>query len=539
MEKRILLAFVLSLVVLYGARAFFGPNPASPAREPTAPEHTVPETNPTPSIPISQVPTSSEVKDDDLQADRAEDVLVDMPLYSALFSNHGGVLKSFRLKTYRDAEGKPIELIDSAGAGKLGWPLSIVTADPKLDETVQSANFTVSRESTRLTMVYAAGGVRVSKILTFNPDRYDFVMETSLTRQAQTVPASLVWQGGFGDQSIPQDASKRQIVYPNGSSYKKEAVSSLKPQEATLAAIGVEDQYFLAMLLFPGGEPVKIRKEEYTGSNSKTKVATSVFSAPAVSPVRVYVGPKDKTALAKTDPALVAVIDYGFFEVIAKPLTLALLWVHSYIGNFGWSIIVLTLLINLVMFPLRLKQQVSMQKMQKIQPQMKTLQDRYKKLKPNDPKRLEIQNQMMNIYKEHGINPMSGCLPLLLQMPFFFAFYKMLQVSIELRQAPWILWIRDLSQMDPYYILPILMAVTMVVSQKMTPATVDPAQARMMMVMPIMFAVLFLWAQSGLVLYWLTSNIVGIGQQYVINKYWPQDAKNKGERLRKRTEREE
>jgi YidC/Oxa1 family membrane protein insertase len=173
-----------------------------------------------------------------------------------------------------------------------------------------------------------------------------------------------------------------------------------------------------------------------------------------------------------------------------------------------------------VLFPLRLKQQVSMQKMQKVQPQMRTLQDKYKKLKANDPKRVDVQSQMMNLYKEHGINPMSGCLPLLLQMPFLIAFWKMLSVSIELRHAPWMFWVTDLSRPDPFYIMPILMAVSMFITQKMTPTTADPVQARMMMIMPIMFTALFISAQSGLMLYWLTSNVVGIGQQFVINKYW-------------------
>jgi YidC/Oxa1 family membrane protein insertase len=237
-------------------------------------------------------------------------------------------------------------------------------------------------------------------------------------------------------------------------------------------------------------------------------------------PLRVYVGPKDQKWLQQTDSGLTGVVDYGFFEVITRPLILALLWIHSYLGNFGWAIILLTILINLALFPLRLKQQISMQKMQKIQPQMRTLQDKYKKLKANDPKRAQVQSEMMALYREHGVNPMGGCLPLLLQMPFFFAFWNMLSVSIEMRQAPWLLWIRDLSQHDPYYILPILMAATMFLMQRMMPTTTDPAQAKIMMLMPLMFTFFFLWAQSGLVLYWLTSNVVGIGQQAFINKYW-------------------
>jgi YidC/Oxa1 family membrane protein insertase len=183
---------------------------------------------------------------------------------------------------------------------------------------------------------------------------------------------------------------------------------------------------------------------------------------------------------------------------------------------------------NLVLFPLRLKQQVSMLKMQKIQPQMRRLQDQYKKLKPNDPRRVQVQTDMMNLYKEHGVNPMGGCLPLVLQMPLLFAFYSALQYSVELRHAPWMLWIKDLSQPDPYYVIPIAMAVAMFLQQKMTPtANVDPAQAKMMMIMPLVFTFMFLSYGAGLALYWLTGSIIGVGQQVFINKYWSPQAEAK------------
>jgi YidC/Oxa1 family membrane protein insertase len=205
-----------------------------------------------------------------------------------------------------------------------------------------------------------------------------------------------------------------------------------------------------------------------------------------------------------------------------------MLRIHRYIGNYGWSIILLTVVLNLVLFPLRLKQQVSMLKMQKIQPHMKRLQDQYKKLKPNDPRRTQVQTDMMNLYKEHGVNPMGGCLPLLLQMPLLFGFYAALAYSIELRRAPWIFWIKDLSQPDPYYVIPIAMAVAMFVQQKLTPtANVDPAQAKMMMVMPLVFSFMFINYGSGLALYWLTGSIIGLGQQIFINKYWSPQAEAK------------
>jgi YidC/Oxa1 family membrane protein insertase len=239
---------------------------------------------------------------------------------------------------------------------------------------------------------------------------------------------------------------------------------------------------------------------------------------------RVYVGPKQRADLEKADRGLGEVVNYGMFWFLTEPLAKALMWVHGYVGNFGWAIILLTIAINFALFPLRLKQQLSMQKLQKIQPQMRTLQDKFKKLKPGDPRRQEIQTQIMNVYKENGVNPVGGCFPLLLQLPFLFAFYSVLSMTIELRRAPWVLWIHDLSQYDPYYIMPLLMAGSMVLMQKMSPTAMDPQQARMMMIMPILMVFLFLSSPSGLMLYWLTGNLIGIVQQVFIMKYWPSES---------------
>jgi YidC/Oxa1 family membrane protein insertase len=532
MEKRILVAFLLSLAVLYGSRLLFPPKPAEPITEQASASTStsaVPSPGPAQSATPPPVPTPPKIAEDEpetgnIQADQQEDVQVENSLYSATISNHGAVLRSFRLKApYKDAEGKPIELIDAAGAAKIGWPFAISTLDPKLDEQISGANFVLKRTGDTVSAEYAANGLHVTKTMVFDSQNYLVDVQTKVTRAGTVVPHNIVWQGGFGDQSIPPDVTARQVVYSADAAYKRLAISGIKePQDLSISRIGVEDQYFLAMALEPNaGITAKVRKAEYPGPAGKA-VATSQIAIPAGDhPVRYYIGPKEPSWLNKADPQLAGIIDYGFFSIVARPLNVALLWINNYVKNFGWSIIILTILITLVMFPLRLKQQVSMQKMQKIQPQMRTLQDKYKKLKANDPKRIEIQSQMMNVYKEHGINPMSGCLPLVLQMPFLFAIYAILRVAIDLRGAPWILWIRDLSQPDPYFILPILMAITMFVSQKMTPTTVDPAQAKMMMVMPLMFTAMFLWAKSGLVLYWLTSNLVSVGQQYFINKYSP------------------
>ncbi len=509
--------------LLLTQRTVAPPNPASsqqpaPGLVPSGSNPLGP-TAPEPAAPKQELETSQ--PEAPLVADKVEDVVVETALYSATLSNHGAVLRSFKLKLYTDDTNKPIELIDPKSAEKVGWPLAISTSDAKLDEVISNANFVVKRENTRVAMEFASSEVSVQKSFGFDPLNYQLSIESNVSRSGKSVAHSILWQSAFGDQSIPYNPAKAYVVRPNSASFKTTAVASLKdPEELTVNRIGVRDQYFLAMFLLPANATVRTRKLEFPGDDGKPVPTGSVLIPSVDQPTRLYLGPMDPKTLSRVDPQLEAVIDYGFFGVIAKPLTYALLWIHSFIGNFGWAIILLTLFINFVLFPLRIKQQVSMQKMQKIQPQMRTLQDKYKKLKPTDPKRVEIQTQMMNVYKEHGINPMSGCLPLLLQMPFLYAFYTMLSVAIELRHAPWMLWIHDLSKADPYHIMPLTMAASMIIQQKMTPTAVDPAQARMMMIMPVMLAVLLWSSQSGLMLYWLTSNVVGISQQFFLNKYW-------------------
>ena len=528
MERRIILAFILSFAVLYGFRALFSP-PAPESRPPASVQAPAAAANPSVE---SANPVEPPHPDQTIRAEKAEDLVVDTPLYTATVSNVGGVLKSYKLKAYSDAEGHPIELIEQNAGNKLGWPLTLITGDPTLDEALAKASFLAQRERNRVSMEFASNGVSAQKFLQFDPQNYEFSFATTLTKDGKSVSHAVVWQGGFGDQSITPDPAKRNAVYEVEGTFKRISLRSVKEtQDFTVASAGVEDQYFLALFLSPESPiPVKIGKQDFTGPDGKA-VAELHLSArmPDSKPLRVYVGPKDRQWLSTAEPRLVSVISYGWFEFIARPLLFCLLFIHSYAGNFGWSIILLTLAINFLLFPLRLKQQVSMQQMQKIQPQMKTLQDKYKKLKSTDPKRAQLQTEMMQLYKEHGVNPMGGCFPLLLQMPVFFGLYSMLSVSIELRGAPWIFWIKDLSQPEHLFIpiLPVLMAVSMIIQQKMTPTTVDPAQAKMMMIMPVMFLFMFLWVQSGLTLYWLTSNMVGIGQQFFINKYWSPRADKK------------
>jgi len=532
MEKRIILAFILSFGVLYAFRAFFVPSEPAPSASATttapvsapATGQEVPKT-----IELPKADPSAAAPVSDIQSDKTDNIVVDTPLYTATVSNVGGVLKSYKLKAYSDGKGQPLELINAASGEKVGWPLGLETDDTSLNGTLAKAPFAARQDGDHVVLEYAASGVHARKELQFDRENYEFSFQTLLTKDGMTVPHSVVWQSGFGDQSLAPDPARDNVLHQVDAAFTKVSLRNIKDvQTFTSPRVGIEDQYFLAMYLFDAPVTAKAQKQEYPGSDGNA-VPTFHLSAqmPDGKPIRVYVGPKDRDWLSKADPQLSAVINYGWFEFISKPLLFVLLWIHSYIGNFGWSIIILTLAINLLLFPLKLKQQLSMLKMQKIQPQMRTLQDKYKKLKANDPRRAQLQAEMMGLYKEHGVNPLGGCLPLLLQLPVFYGLYSMLSISIELRRAPWALWITDLSQADPYYVLPILLAVSMFIIQKMTPTTVDPAQAKMMMIMPVMFAFMFLRAQAGLTLYWMAGNLVGIGQQVFINKYWSPQAEAK------------
>jgi YidC/Oxa1 family membrane protein insertase len=300
-----------------------------------------------------------------------------------------------------------------------------------------------------------------------------------------------------------------------------DALGEQPVHEGQFRFAGVDDHYFIAVAVDPGQTRIQYRSVTLPGEGALQRQLldqTLRFSEPP-SGRRFFFGPKQFGLLRAVDPELVRAINFGIFAFLAVPLLDALTWIHGYVGNWGWSIILLTIIINLVVFPLRQKSVVSMRKMQMLQPQMKAIQDRYAGMKVTDPARQKMNTEIMNLYREKGVNPASGCVPMLLQMPLLFAFYSMLSQAIELRGADFGFWIHDLSQADPYFVVPILMAISMYWQQKITPTTADPAQQKIMMMMPLMFSVMFLWAPSGLVIYWFVSNVWAIGQQYFTN-WW-------------------
>jgi YidC/Oxa1 family membrane protein insertase len=282
---------------------------------------------------------------------------------------------------------------------------------------------------------------------------------------------------------------------------------------------GVDNHYFLAVAL-PGAQPSRVDYRPLSVAEvAHDLVEFEITLESGRGELPFYVGPKDFDLLQAVHPDLVRAIDFGFLSAIVVPLHRTLKWIHGFVGNYGWSIILLTVLINIVIFPLRHKSVVSMRKMQELQPEMKAIQARYANLKATDPGKQKMNQEVMELYRRHGANPASGCLPMLLTMPILIAFYRLLSMAVELRGAPFLGWISDLSVQDPFYVTPVIMGASMVYQQRLQPAgAASPEQQKMMMFMPVIFTVMFLWAPSGLVLYWMTSNILGIGQTVVTNR---------------------
>jgi YidC/Oxa1 family membrane protein insertase len=340
-----------------------------------------------------------------------------------------------------------------------------------------------------------------------------------------------VWGPGLGDIGARASGGSfftgnyvqpPQGIYHRDGDVERLAGNNLVEQpvhEGVFRFAGIDDHYFLAAAVNPGQARVEFKPTPIAGPDQTQRqlLAETITFEKGPQKVRFFYGPKQFDLLKSVDAELVRAINYGMFGFLAVPLLGALQWIYGFVGNYGWSIVLLTILINIAIFPLRHKSVVSMRKMQAVQPQMKAIQDRYAGLKATDPARQKMNTEIMNLYREKGVNPASGCVPMLLQFPVLLAFYSMLSQSIELRGADFALWINDLSQPDPYYVIPVLMAITMFWQARITPSTADPAQQRVMMLMPLMFTVFFLWAPSGLVIYWFVSNLWAIGQQYFTN----------------------
>ncbi len=566
-EKRLLLVFVLTFAVLIISQPlltkFIKPQQPAPAKqEQSQPQQ--PAVTPLPVTP-AKPPAASNANAAPAvptrQAEGERETIVENDLYKITFTNRGAQVKSWILKKYDDEAGKPLDLVNQKSASQFGYPLSLWTYDEGLRKVLSTALYVTTTggsggadrshmEITRsapadLTFEYSNGGLVVRKTFHFDHS-YLLKVETSVTQNGAAVRAYPAWPAGFGDQVTPAGYASSRIDYetPDGKVQRQapKKISGGGTINGPFYWGGPVDQYFGAVfipddpnsaVMVTLSNTIEVPRDPEKPDSQKDKypvLGAAVGNVNGVTSERVFVGPKDLHVLeaVKVGPGdLRGVIDFGFWSFIARPLFLWLRWTHDHmVANWGLCIIVLTVVINVVLFPLRLTSMKSALKMQKMQPQVNAIKEKYKQKGKNlpmrDPRKLEL-NQQQNqeiaaLFKREGANPVGGCLPMLIQFPFLVAFYTMLGTAIELRHAHF-LWLRDLSSLDPYHILPITIILSTLLVQKMTPqAGMDPAQQKMMtFMMPLMLGVISWSLSSGLGVYWVTGNLIMIIQQYWMN----------------------
>jgi YidC/Oxa1 family membrane protein insertase len=553
MEKRVIQAVLLSLAVLFVYQSFLVPR-----RDIVRDPETVAPVSPTaPTAPAGSPQTLSEAVDAarrpaDVEparrealvaADAEERIVIETAHVRAEFSNRGGVLLSWTLTGYMGSDGTPIDLVPPGLDLPVRPAFALSTTDPQVSDVLAQALFRPTLapgqpadggDQRTLTFEYQdAAGLSATKVFRFERDGQPFLVGMDAQVSQDGRPLNFTIHSGPGLGDLERANSTGGFLFgtyyqgPQGITYH-ESVDRLAPDgfatqrvfEAPFRYAGMDDHYFLGAALL--GRQTRVEYSTYalqTPVGPKPLVAYSLTFPEPPSEVKFYMGPKDFDELVQSDQQLVRTIHFGWFAWLVVPLLRALKWINEFVGNYGWSIIILTFLINVAIFPLRHKSVASMRKMQQLQPRVKAIQERYAGLKATDPAKQKMNQEMMELYRTAGVNPASGCLPMLLTMPVLFAFYSLLAVAIELRGAPFTLWIQDLSVHDPLYITPVIMGASMLWQQWITPnAGMDPAQQRIMMFMPLMFLFFFLWAPSGLVLYWLTSNLLTIGQTYITNR---------------------
>jgi YidC/Oxa1 family membrane protein insertase len=562
MDRKLLLVFALTFLVLMVFQPLlkkYGPQPpvkqetsqaaqnqaqiaSQNASQPPTQLSAQPGTN---AATANHAGAKGETASAPLQAARESETVIENDVYRIVFTNRGGRVKSWVLKKFTDDKGGPLELVNTVAAEKYGYPLTLWSYEGALRDKLNSVLYVATSTGTaapaEIKFAYDDGDISVQKSYTFDPNSYVVGVKTAVYQKGMQVTAFPMWPAGFGaDMTGPQYAAD-QIVYQYDSKVERLAIKKISGN-GTLAGpfhwAGVSDQYFAAVFLPQDPQNAAlvtlrnaIEIPHGSDTNQKDKIdvlGAAVGSLRGPTDARLYVGPKQLSDLETVpvpgitgaEPDLRAIIDFGWLGIIARPLFLWLKWMHSHIvGNWGWAILLQTLIINLALLPLRLSQMKSMLKMQRVAPQIKAIQEKYKKYSLRDPKKAEMNEEISALYKKEGVNPAGGCLPLLIQTPFLFAYYRMLNVAMDLRHAPW-MWVHDLSAPDPYHILPIAIIVTMFLMQRMTPqAGMDPAQQKMMnLMMPGMLGLMSWNLPAGLGLYWAAGQLIGIVQQSVMNR---------------------
>lgn len=546
-EMRMLIAFVLMGLILVATPWVYrqlGITPATPVKTAASQsQKAVPQTKTPEEEKAASTASGTPMKPADaatpaaptpeaVSAANAQDYTLDTNLYRIVFTNRGATVKSWTLKKFTDSVGKPLELANQKAETKVAMPFAFYFRDKQPSTDINKSLWVAHQSQNSIEFEFSDGNTHASKTFAFQPDSYLIQYSDEVTQSGAAIPHQVEWRGGFGDMAaqnaaglqgtIHYDLEKNKLVRQAAKAAKNGPVND----DGMYSFAGMDDQYFAVAFLPPPNTTLRTTTFQDTVATSVNK-DESPYPGVAVgsggrNQFALYLGPKEISLLHSVNPRLDNIVDWGWFGIFARPLFIVLHFLNDqFLHNYGWSIIVLTIFINLALFPLKLSSLKSARKMQVLQPEMQKINEKYKGISMSDPRAANKQQETMDLYKKHGVNPMGGCIPLLIQLPFIYAFYKAIGVSIELRHATW-LWVTDLSQPEHLAIrmLPLIMVVTSYLLQKMTPppAAGDPNQQKMMQFMPLMYLFFFWSASSGLVLYWLTGNLVGVAQQWFFNK---------------------
>ena len=557
---------VLLLVVLLGYQYFFKPKPAPETQTAQTQSQQAPATptgaaqaSPT-GTPGAQTASSTP----SVAASLETQTTVENEQYKIVFTNRGAQVKQWILKKYRDTAGKPLDMVQQQAAAQYGFPLSLYTYEPALTSQVNQALYQVTVDGaqpsatglvlapTTVTFHYAANGVDVLKTFRFDAS-YVIDVEAQVLRNGAPVRALVQWPAGLGDMEefLPSSTTRAQVPTPSYFSWSLDGkqdyqaaakVSGNATIDQPYAYAAITDLYFASAFLpqDPAHTTVVTLHNsieipsDLSNPNSQRKPANvlgvAVGDTSGYTKLRLFAGPKAMDVLASihataadgkpTGQTLQPLIQFGWMTILATPLYWVLRYLNEHgVPNWGWDIIIVTVVFNLLMLPTRLMMMKQSLKMTRLQPKVDAIKRKYANLKVSDPKRAEMNTEMMELYKQENVNMYGGCLPLLIQMPLFFAYYRVLANVIELRQAHWY-WLHDLSVPDPIYILPGIILVSMFLVQFITPSPgMDPNQRRMMAIMmPVIFGFSMSHFASGLALYWCTGNLINLGIQLAINR---------------------
>ncbi len=528
MERRLLLAFVLSAVIFaVWSVVFPPPKPPKADDVPAPPPTEVVQERPEPVAEETvDEPQPPEVLTGERRvAESPRTVVLSNDVVRLEVTNEGGAVASFVLAGYAGDDGEILDLVQSVPSPERALPLQLVL-EGQLDDSL----YVVDEATDRHVVLSYADGRGGGSRKTLSLPETGYGVAVSVRSWGDLARADVSLGTGMRDLGVQERDSRLSlwgevVLFADGevTRFKRRKVKTPEVLEpSSVAWVGFDDTYFLQVLRPETRlrslriEPLEYREAGADEDDDAMRVLR-LLARPVGGELEgeLLGAPKRYDLLQDLGGGLERTLDFGIFAPISVLFLKALWWIHGVVGNYGVAIILLTVGIRVVLFPLMHTSTVSMRKMQKVQPKVKEIQGKYKK-KKNDPQaRAKMNQEMMELYKEEGVNPMGGCLPLLVQLPILWALYKLFLHAIELRHEPFFLWIQDLSAKDPYYITPILMTATMWLQQRLAPTAGDPQQQRIMRMMPFVFGIMFLQFPSGLVLYWLTNNVLTIIQQEI------------------------